>query len=52
MEGACEGNMTTSQVLLPTKWNEEREGGWRMDVNVDNDDSDGDLGSSVDGEEH
>ena len=26
---------TSSQVLLPSKWNKDREGAWRMDVAID-----------------
>ena len=26
---------TSSQVLLPSKWDKDREGAWRMDVAID-----------------
>ena len=39
---------TTSQVLLPSKWNKENKRGWRMDLDID--DSDSELEGGVNDE--
>ena len=50
MEGVYDAHTTKSQVLLPSKWNKERKGGWRMDVDID--DSDSELEDGVNDQEN
>ena len=50
VEGVYEAHTTKAQVLLPSKWNKERKGGWRMDVDID--DSDSEVEDGVNDEEN
>ena len=50
MEGVYDAHTTKSQVLLPSTWNNERKGGCRMDVYID--DSDSELEGGVNDEEN